>query len=153
MFSMATRIFPVETNRTKAFRRDLINHFDCAFWLGCAFRNCRLYCVFFRIAPPPCLRSWIECYACVAIYLFNLAPAKLHCLRNIRKFTSEIYSQRWHHHHFFTISSTADVFMSIESAFALMKVLPIILVWSKKTSRYDHFGAEILRYRARISVG
>ena len=98
MFSMATRIFPVETNRAKAFRRDSIKHFDSAFWLGCAFRNCRLYCVFFRIAPPPCLRSSIEWYAYFAIYfaiyLFNLASASLHCLRNIRIFISEIYIAR-----------------------------------------------------------
>ena len=80
MFSMATRIFPVETNHAKAFHRDSIKHFDSAFWLGCAFHNCRLYCVFFHIAPLPCLQSSIEWYAFFAIYLFNLASAKLHCL-------------------------------------------------------------------------
>ena len=152
MFSMATRIFPVETIAQKLSAETQLSTLTARF--GSVVLSVIVdYIVFFRIAPSLCLQSSIEWYAFFAIYLFNLASAKLHCLRNIRIFTSEIYIARDDITTIFTISSTADVLMSIERAFALIKVLPIILVWSKKTSRYDHFGAEILRYRARISVG
>ena len=153
MFSMATRIFPVETNRKKAFGRDSIKHFDSAFWLGCAFRNCRLYCVFSRIAPPPCLRSSIEWYTFFAIYLFNLASAKLHCLQNIRIFTSEIYIARddittIFHNFFYRWCPYVH-----REGLCSNKSPPNYISWSKKTSRYDHFGAWILRYHVRVSVG
>ena len=84
----------------KAFCRDSIWHFGSAFWLGCAFRNCRIYCVFYRIALPQCWRgSSNGRYAFVGIYLFNLAPARLHCLSK-HKIIYHGNSQRWYHYHF-----------------------------------------------------